>query len=107
LANIRQDAPPFAVFADSTGWADGLRFGGGLATQRRDDGLADDVLAGFGDRSAFLVMTACGDGMLAVLNADLGASNLPSSPAFVPLIGELSSRLLGRPRSSDAVPCGE
>jgi hypothetical protein len=107
LANVRNDVPPFTVFADSPNWADPLKFGGGLATPRRDDGLADDVLAGFSDRSAFLVMTNCGDGTLAVINADLMASNLPQSPSFVPLIGELSSRLLGRPRSSDAVPCGE
>ena len=33
----------------------------------------------------------CGAGTLAILNADLGASNLPTSSAFVPLIGELTS----------------
>jgi hypothetical protein len=54
-----------------------------------------------------LVVTPCGEGVLAVLNADLGASNLPQSPGFVPLIGELATRLLGKPRETGARPCGE
>src|SRR5207245_799909 len=32
---------------------------------------------------------------------------LASSPAFVPLLGELMGRLVGRPRMTDAVACGE
>jgi hypothetical protein len=107
LANVRHDQPPFAAFGESTAWSEGLRFGGGLATRRRDEGLADDILAAFGDRSACLVVTNCGDGTLAVLNADLMASNLPASQAFVPLVGELTGRLLGQRRAADAVPCGE
>src|SRR5262249_37949905 len=74
LASVRHGQSPFAAFGESSAWADGLRFGGGLATRRRDEGLADDILAGFGDRSACLVVTNCGDGTLAVLNADLMAS---------------------------------
>ena len=31
----------------------------------------------------------------------------PASPAFVPLLGELTSRLLGRHRGTEAVLCGE
>jgi hypothetical protein len=107
LANVRHDQPPFATLGESTAWAEGLRFGGGLASRRRDDGLADDILAGYSDRSACLVVTNCGDGTFAVLNADLMASNLAVSPAFVPLVGELSARLLGQRRAGDAVPCGE
>jgi hypothetical protein len=107
LANVRHDQPPFATFGESAAWADGLRFGGGLASRRRDEGLADDILAGYSDRSACLVVSNCGDGTLAVLNADLMASNLAASPAFVPLVGELSGRLLGQRRAADAVPCGE
>src|SRR5262249_44845351 len=41
------------------------------------------------------------------LNVDLANSNLPASPAFVPLIGELTGRLLGARRVGEAVPCGE
>jgi hypothetical protein len=107
LADIRHDQPPFATFGESPAWAEGLRFGGGLSSRRRDEGLADDILAGYSDRSACLVVSNCGGGTLAVLNADLMTSNLAASPAFVPLIGELSARLLGQRRAGDAVPCGE
>jgi hypothetical protein len=69
--------------------------------------LADDVLAGYSDRSACLVVTACGAGTVAILNADLSASNLPGSPAFVPLLGELMGRLVARTGGGDAAPCGE
>lgn len=107
LTDVRLDRSPFLAFGESPGWADGLRFAGGLSSRRLDGGLADDVAAGFSDRSAALVVTTCGDGALAVLNADLGASNLPTSPVFVPLMGELTTRLLGQRRGGDALPCGE
>src|SRR5262249_38274038 len=54
-----------------------------------------------------LVTTTCGAGVLAVLNADLAASNVPSSPAFVPMLGELMDRLLGQVRSVDSAISGE
>jgi hypothetical protein len=108
LAEVRRDQPPFRVFGDSlTGLTGGLRFAGGLASRRLDGGLADDLLASYSDRSACLVVTACGAGTLAVLNADLASSDLPSSPAFVPLVGELTGRLLGRQGTAEAVACGE
>jgi hypothetical protein len=108
LTDIRRDQAPFHVFGDSlTSLTGSLRFGGGLASRRLDKALADDVLATYSDQSACLVVTPSGSGLLAVLNADLDASNLPSSPAFVPLVGELAGRLLGRQRAVDAVPCGE
>ncbi len=107
LTTVRHDQPPFATFGESPAWSDGLRFAGGLSSRRVDEGLADDVLAGFSDRSACLVVTSCGDGVLAVLNADLGTSNLPTSPVFVPLMGELMNRLLSQRRVGDALPNGE
>jgi hypothetical protein len=108
LIEYRREVPPFAVFGDGIGVVTGpLRFAGGLTTRRKDGALADDILATYSDRSAALVVTPCGEGVLAVLNADLGASNLPQSPAFVPLIGELATRLLGKPRETGARPCGE
>jgi hypothetical protein len=108
LADVRRDAPPFSIFGDRLPALTGtLRFAGGLSTRRLDGGLADDVLAAYGDRSAALVVTACGGGTLAVLNLDLAASDLPRSPAFVPLIGELTGCLLGRTRAGDAIACGE
>jgi hypothetical protein len=84
-----------------------LRFNRGLSSHRLDGGLVDDVLASFSDRSACLVVTPCGAGNVAVLNADLMASNLPASPLFVPLVEEVSGRLLAVSDSSDAVSCGE
>lgn len=107
LADTSRDQAPFRVFGDELPAVIGpLRFAGGLATRRLPTGLADDILASFNDQSACLVCTMCGMGTLAVLNADLEASNLPRSPAFVPLLAEL----VGRMHGSDAgrsVPCGE
>jgi hypothetical protein len=108
LAEFKRDQPPFNSFGESAGAALGpLRFGGGLATHRLEAGLADDVLASYSDRSAALVVTSCGAGALAVLNADLNASNVPASPAFVPMLGELVGRLIGQRRLADASPSGE
>jgi hypothetical protein len=84
-----------------------LRFGGGLASHPLAGGLQDDVLAEFADHSACLVLTPCGAGMLAVLNADLNESNLTASPVFVPLLEELVDRMLSRRGRKDAEFSGE
>lgn len=108
LADVKRREPPFSVFGEeATAAIAGLRFSGGLASRRREDALLDDVRAAYNDQSACLVVTAVGSGRLAVLNAELGASNLPASPAFVPLIGELSGNLLGEDRPIEAAACGE
>ena len=108
LTDIKRREPPFSVFGEeATAAIAGLRFSGGLASRRREDALLDDVRAAFNDQSACLVVTAVGSGRLAVLNAELGASNLPASPAFVPLIGELAGNLLGQDRPIEAAACGE
>lgn len=108
LAEVRRDQPPFHLFGDSLNAVTGsLRFSGGLASRRLEGALAEDVVATYSDRTACLVICSCGAGTLAVLNADLALSTLPSSPAFVPLVGELLNRLLGRQRAADAVACGE
>jgi hypothetical protein len=108
LTDISSAQPPFAVFGDSLlGLTSSLRFSGGLATKRLEENLADDILATYSDRSASLTLSPCGLGSLAVLNADLSQSNLPSSPAFVPLLGEFAGRLLGKPRTDEAMACGE
>jgi hypothetical protein len=69
--------------------------------------LIDDVFAAFSDRSACLVVTACGAGQLAVLNADLSGSTLPGSPVFVPLVGETVGRLLTQRGGQETFACGE
>jgi Aerotolerance regulator N-terminal len=108
ISDLRREAAPFQVFGDDvTATLAPLRFSGALVSRPMPEALADDVRATYGDRSACLVVTGCGAGTLSVLNADLGASNLPTSPAFVPLIGELISLLLGRRAVEAPVPCGE
>jgi hypothetical protein len=92
---------------DATAALSPLRFAGGLTSRRAETGLADDVLATYSDQSAAIVLTNCGAGMLAVINASLADSSLPSSPVFVPLVGELTGLMLSRNRSTDAAPSGE
>jgi hypothetical protein len=108
LIEVRREQAPFRIFGDELSALLGpLRFSGGLATRPRDNALADDLLAQYSDRSACLVAGSCGSGSLAVLNADLSASNLPGSPLFVPWIGELTDRLVGSQRLTEAAVCGE
>ncbi len=107
----KKDQAPFSATDETMRAVAGqLRFGGGLMTRLAAGGLPDDVLATFSDRSAALVVTTCGAGSVAVLNAELTASSLPSSPLFVPLMGELVNRLLsgsGTNNRDDAVASGE
>ena len=108
LTDVKSRQVPFSVFGEETAAIVApLRFNGGLTSRRVEGALLDDVCATFNDQSACLVVTPCGLGMLAVLNAELGGSNLPSSPAFVPLVGELISQLLGRDRSQETISSGE
>jgi len=108
LASVRAERPPFSVFGDGLRAATaGLRFAGGLSSRQNEGGLEDDLLAAYNDGSACLVMTASDAGALAVINADLAASNLPQSQAFVPLVEELTDRLLSRHRETSDAVCGE
>lgn len=108
LTDVKRRQIPFSIFGDETpAIISPLRFGGGLASRRLEGALLDDVCAVYNDQSACLLITGCGAGSLAVLNAELSASNLPSSPAFVPLIGELVAHLLGPNRSQDTIFSGE
>lgn len=111
LADVKADRAPFAVFGDSLSAATGhLRFSGGLdsrASPVNSGALADDVLATYSDRSAALVVTNCGAGMLAVLNADLSLSTLPRTGVFVPLVDELADLLMGHRGIDSAKPPGE
>jgi hypothetical protein len=108
LADARRGEAPFAVFGESLpGLLAPLRFAGGLASRPVGGGLADDVLAHYNDRSACLVIAACGAGQLGILNVDLQISTLPASPIFVPWLAELTRRLLERGGASTEVACGE
>jgi hypothetical protein len=108
LTAVRRDEPPFRIFGDNLPAIVGqLRFAGGLASRRVEGGVEDDVLATYSDGSACMVLTASDLGTLAVVNADLAASNLPKSPAFVPLLDELLERMLNRGRAAETAMCGE
>jgi hypothetical protein len=108
LTDVKRRQVPFQIFGEEASAITApLRFGGGLTTRRVEGALLDDVAATYNDQSVCLVVSACGAGALTVLNADLGASNLPASPAFVPMIGELVGHLQGRDRSQETVYSGE
>ncbi len=107
LTDVRRDRPPFSIFGDGLpAMVEPLRFTGGLPTRRTEQGLTDDVLATFNDGTSGLVVTSCGAGTLAIFNADLAASNVTASSAFVPILGELMDRLLGQQRQAETL-CGE
>lgn len=106
--DVRRGQIPFAVFGDELANLTGsLRFSGGLPTRRLARGLADDILATYSDQSAGLVVTPCAAGTVALWNADLSTSNLPASPAFVPLVSELALRLASQWDSGASFACGQ
>lgn len=109
LSEPRSGRAPFSIFGDNLKAAIApLRFSGGLSTRVRDGALADDILATYSDGSACLVVAAADAGALAVLNDDLGHSNLYQSPIYVPLLGELVQQyLLSRRQGAREVACGE
>jgi hypothetical protein len=108
LTSMRRDSPAFSVFGDGlTAMAGRLRFAGGLASRRLESGVDADVLAGYNDGSAAIVLCSSGAGELAVINADLAASNLPKTSAFVPLLAELVEQMLDRRRGCGSITCGE
>ncbi len=108
LTSVRRDSPPFDVFGDSlTSTIGRLRFAGGLSSRRLETGVDADVLAGYNDGSAGMVLSSSDAGGLAVINADLAASNLPKTSAFVPLLAELVEQMLDRRRAADSAVCGE
>jgi hypothetical protein len=108
LTEMRREQSPFRIFGDElTALTKSLRFSGGVETRPHSGGLADDVLARLNDQSALLAVSASDAGEIIVLNADLGASNLPTSSMFVPLLGELVQRLSARSGAKQEIPSGE
>jgi hypothetical protein len=109
IADARKDQPPFALFGDQLpSFLEDLRISGGLATHPQPGSIAEEILSTFDDQSAFLVAADSSASTFAVINADLGQSNLPSSPMFVPLLGELVQRRLSGPaHRAETLLCGE
>jgi hypothetical protein len=108
LTSVQRESPLFRVFGDGlTSTIGRLRFAGGLGSRRLETGVDADVLGVYNDGSAAMVLTSSDAGALAVINADLAASNLPKTAAFVPLMAELVEQMLNRPRVANAAFCGE
>ena len=108
IVSVRSSRAPFSVFGDNVAAVTGaLRFSGGLGSRRLDTGLEDDVLATYGDGSACMVHCTSGNGSLAVINADLGASSLPKSKVFLPLLDKLVDEMLRDNNSVGQMLCGE
>lgn len=104
LSQWRTSGGPLAVFGESwPGLAAPLRFGGGLPTRPLPGALAEEILATYNDRSACLVQGTCGSGRVAVINAELAASNLAAEPVFVPLVQELVGSLVEDDGSREAL----
>ncbi len=98
---------PFRILGDSAESAlRPVRFGGGLATEATEEGLRDQILAALSDSTALLYVTGADAGRVSVLNADLGKSNWPVQPTFVPILGELVKELL-RGQAASVAPCGQ
>ncbi len=108
LTSVRGDDLPFSVFGDNlTAIVGKLRFAGGVSSRRLQGTLDDDLLAVYGDGTACMTLTSCGAGSLAVINADLAASNLARTPVFVPLLDELVGRMLRRNGNRQPAYCGQ
>ena len=108
LTSVREEDSPFGVFGDNLASIRGqLQFCGGLNSRPLEDALASDVLATLSDGSAGMVLTSSDAGALAVLNADLAASNLPRTGVFVPLLSELIEQMFRRNRADRSALCGE
>ena len=108
LASVRRDERPFSVFGDQLPQVTGpLRFAGGLSSRQLPNALDDELLATYSDGTACMVLSGSDAGTLAVVNADLTASNLAKSPAFVPLLTELVERMLDGRRLTASAVCGE
>jgi len=108
LTEVRKDQSPFQIFGDDLpALTETLRFSGGLDSRKAEGALTEDVLAQYSDRSAFLAVAASEVGGLVVMNADLVHSNLPLSPLYVPLLGELVQRLLGQGKRGAEIASGE
>lgn len=101
-SQYNKEYPAFKSFGDSMQRASSeLRFASHLVSRRLENGVDSDVIVSYNDLSAALIRTTCGAGMLAVLNADLSASNLPSSPLFVAVVTEAATKLVQQRRSPD------
>jgi len=107
VTRLKQRQTPFRILgSEAESSFRPVRFAGGLPTRTVAEGLADQVLAELSDSSALLYLTGVDAGQVAVLNADLGASNWPTQSSFVPVLAELVKSLLSGSGGTTAA-CGE
>jgi hypothetical protein len=108
IASVQRQSSPFSIFGDQlTPVLANIRISGGLPTRRTPNSLDDEILARLSDQSALLVVNKVGAGQLALLNADLGTSNLPQQTSFVPLMSELVDGLIQTAGDQRSLWCGE
>lgn len=97
VAKVQTRQLPFQVFGDSIyGGLANVKLGGGLPTVATREGLKGAVSAELSDGSAWLTITDCEAGKVAVMNCDLQKSNLVQEGIFVPIMAEISKMLLQR-----------
>lgn len=97
VAKVQTRQPPFQVFGDSIyGGLSNVKLAGGLPTVATREGLKGAVSAELSDGSAWLTITDCEAGRVAVMNCDLQKSNLIQEGIFVPIMGEICKLLLER-----------
>ncbi len=97
VTKIQTRQLPFQVFGDSIyGGLANVKLGGGLPTVATREGLKGAVAAELSDGSAWLTITDCDAGKVAVVNCDLQKSNLVQEGIFVPIMAEISKLLLQR-----------
>lgn len=112
LASMSNPQPPLAAFGDSLpSVIDQLRFAGGLTANQRSPTAAqldDTIRATFTDGTpALVVARSRTGGAMAILNADLAASNIWKTGALVPLIEELVQELLSSETGDGVFLSGE
>ncbi len=94
VEDFDRESAPFDAFGETlTVAAKHWRVGGGCPTRTLDDAIVDAVTATLSDRSTLLYFTDVGAGKLAVLNADLSASNIAYQAGFIPMLVETVGRL--------------
>jgi hypothetical protein len=107
VTRVQTRQPPFQVFGDSIYAGLGsVKIGGGLPTRATREGLKPAILSELSDGSAWLTMTDCESGRIAVLNGDLQQSNFAQEGIFVPIMAELS-KLLMQGESLLTANCGQ
>ena len=108
LRKVNAREKPFDVMGgNAVNRLTSVRFAGGLDTRATAEGLRDQVRAELSDTSALIYVTGVGAGQFAVLNADLGLSNWPVQPSFLPVLSELVGSLLDASSEVGQAPTGE